>query len=304
MDTLLLGRLQDLAVFTAVVEQGTFSRAATALGMVKSGVSRRVSRLETELGVKILQRTTRSLSLTEAGEALYASAKQSFEMLGDASTRAGESATSAKGVLKVTASVSFGRHCIVPLLPRFRARHPAIEVDLNLLDRPVDLVEEGVDVAIRLSSTLPESAVAKRVRRIRYCLCASPDFLAEHELKAPEDLIGAPCLSYRGAPGKKRWTLRKGAELRSVAVTQPVRVNNSDAMADLAVAGCGVALLADYAADEHLRHGSLHTVLPAWEPEGTFGDWAYAVWQPQKRVPMKVRLFLDLLAEEMGSKSG
>lgn len=300
MDKSLFASLEDLAVFVAVVQEGSFSAAALRLGIAGSAISKRMVRLEARTGVQLLLRTTRRLSLTEAGQLAYAKAREADGLLAEALSLAADQSGHPRGVLRVSASVSFGLNRVVPLLPAFRRQFPEVDVDLLLLDRMVDLVEEGVDVAIRVSEKLPESSIARPLCPVRYRLCASPDYLRDHPIAVPADLLSCTCLHYRAMPQSGRWHLRKGAEAIDLPVRTPVVVNNSDAVALLAHQGMGVALLADYACERGLRDGGLVAVLPDWDVSGPFGGWAHAIWRPQVSLPRKTRVFIEFLASQMG----
>jgi DNA-binding transcriptional LysR family regulator len=301
LDKSLFASLEDLAVFVAVVQEGSFSAAALRLGIAGSAISKRMARLETRIGSQLLLRTTRRLSLTEVGQLAYAKAREADSLLAEALSLAAERSRHPRGMLRVSASVSFGLNRVVPLLPGFRCQFPEVDVDLLLLDRMVDLVEEGVDVAIRIAERLPESSIARPLCPVRYRLCASPDYLRDHPIAAPADLLSLTCLHYRVAPQAGRWHLQKGSEAVDLAVQTPVVVNNSDAVSLLAQQGMGVALLADYACERGLQNGDLVAVLPDWDISGPFGGWAHAIWRPQVSLPRKTRVFIDFLAAEMGS---
>jgi DNA-binding transcriptional LysR family regulator len=299
VDRSLLEQMEDMAVFALVVEQGSFSGAGRRLNLVKSAVSRRVDRLERGLGVKLLQRSTRALSLTEAGQALHARAMQSLALLEEARSELSQLSQAPRGLLRVTASVAFGRLCVAPVLPAFLAAYPEVRVQLALLDRMVDLSEEGYDLALRLTRTPPEHVVARPLMPIRYVVCAAPAYLDGRAPAHPRELAGLNCLSYGAQPQTEEWAFQRGEERAVVKVQGNVMVNSSEVVRDLVLAGVGVGLVARYAVEAELRAGRLVQALPGWTPAGTFGPTAYALWLPQPHLPPKMRVFVEFLKQRL-----
>jgi DNA-binding transcriptional LysR family regulator len=299
MDRNLLEQLEDMAVFALVVEQGSFSGAGRRLGLVKSAVSKRVDRLERALGVKLLQRSTRALSMTEAGQALHVRALQSVALLEEARNELANLNQAPRGLLRVTASVAFGRLCVAPVLPEFLAAYPEVRVQLALLDRMVDLAEEGFDVALRLARTPPDAVVARPLMPIRYVVCAAPGFLRGREVTHPRELAALNCLFYGYQSLAGDWSFQRGDERETVKVQGNVVVNSSEVVRDLMLAGVGAGLVARYAVEAELRDGHLVPLLPQWTPTGAFGPTAYALWLPQPHLPPKVRAFVDFLGRRL-----
>jgi DNA-binding transcriptional LysR family regulator len=299
MDKSLLEQMEDMAVFTLVVEQGSFSGAARRLGLVKSAVSKRVDRLERRLGVKLLQRSTRALSMTEAGQALHARTQQSMALLEEARNELANLHQAPRGLLRVTASVAFGRLCVAPLLPDFLKAYPDVRVQLALLDRMVDLAEEGYDLALRLTRTPPDAVVARPLMPIRYVVCAAPAYLAGRAVAHPRDLAGLNCLAYGYQAPAGDWSFQRGAERDTVKARGNVIVNSSEVVRDLMLAGVGVGLVARYAVEAELREGRLVPLLPDWTPAGTFGPTAWAMWLPQPHLPPKIRAFVEFLGARL-----
>ena len=302
-----LDHLSDLAVFVRVVDTRGFSAAARAMGLTKSAVSKRINRLEQQLGLRLLQRTTRAMSLTEAGRVLYERAAQGVALLDESARLAAGLVDAPRGTLRVTASVTFGKRCLAPLIPEFLARYPEIELQLTLLDRFVDLVEEGYDVALRLTRTPPEQVVAKALMPVRYRLCAAVDYLKGQEIKTPADLAGYNCLHYGLREFGNEWRFQRGndenKEEARVRVTSNVVVNNSEVVRDLLLAGMGIGLVWNYAVDREIAEGRLLPLLPEWSPVGPFGQTAYALWLPQSHLPPKIRVFVDFLAARLQESS-
>jgi DNA-binding transcriptional LysR family regulator len=302
-----LDHLSDLAVFVRVVDTRGFSAAARAMGLTKSAVSKRINRLEQQLGLRLLQRTTRAMSLTEAGRVLYERAAQGVALLDESARLAAGLVDAPRGTLRVTASVTFGKRCLAPLIPEFLARYPEIELQLTLLDRFVDLVEEGYDVALRLTRTPPEQVVAKALMPVRYRLCAAVDYLKGQEIKTPADLAGYNCLHYGLREFGNEWRFERGDgrenETARVRVKSNVVVNNSEVVLDLLLAGMGIGLVWNYAVDREIAEGRLVPLLPEWSPVGPFGQTAYALWLPQSHLPPKIRVFVDFLAVRLQETS-
>lgn len=309
-----LDTLGDLAVFVRVVETQGFSAAARALGLTKSAVSKRINRLEQRLGLRLLQRTTRAMSLTEAGRVLFDDAVQGVALLERSAQQAAGLVDRPRGVLRVTASVTFGKLCLAPLIPAFLARYPDIELQLTLLDRMVDLVEEGYDVALRLTRKPPDNVVAKALMPVRYRLCAAPAALRDRRIETPADLAGLNCLHYGLREFGNTWQferpradaevgvgagVKSGVEVVRVPVSGNVAVNNSEVVRDLLLAGMGVGLVWNYAVDREIADGRLQALLPEWTPVGHFGQTAWAIWLPQAHLPPKIRVFVDFLAEHL-----
>jgi DNA-binding transcriptional LysR family regulator len=312
MDNDTLDQLGGMAVFVQVVDTGSFTAAGRRLGLDKSAVSKQVSRLEAQLGQKLLHRTTRALSLTEAGQLLYDRAAQSLEALVEARQALGQLAITPSGTLRLTTSVAFGRLCIAPLIPEFLARHPQLKLRCSLLDRTVDLAEEGYDLAIRISPRLADNLVARPLGEVTYRLCASPDYLARHPaVQTPADLMAHNCLYYGNNDFSDKWTFQRGtshglshgqqaAQRDTVQVSSNFVINSSEVIRDAVLRGMGIGLLPLYAVEEALSQGRLCALLPEWEAEGPFGTTAYAVWLPTRHLPLKVRLFVDYLVEKLG----
>jgi DNA-binding transcriptional LysR family regulator len=312
MDNDTLDQLGGMAVFVQVVDTGSFTAAGRRLGLDKSAVSKQVSRLEAQLGQKLLHRTTRALSLTEAGQLLYDRAAQSLEALAEARQALGQLAITPSGTLRLTTSVAFGRLCIAPLIPEFLARHPQLKLRCSLLDRTVDLAEEGYDMAIRISPRLADNLVARPLGEVTYRLCASPDYLARHPaVQTPADLTAHNCLYYGNNDFSNKWTFQQrtsqrlalgqqDAQRETVQVGSNFVINSSEVIRDAVLRGMGIGLLPLYAVEEALSQGRLCALLPEWEAEGPFGTTAYAVWLPNRHLPLKVRLFVDYLVEKLG----
>jgi DNA-binding transcriptional LysR family regulator len=299
-----LERLQDLlpciSTFVTVVEANGFAAAARRLGTTRSAVSRQVARLEEAWGVKLLRRTTRAVSLTEPGQQAYEHALQIPRLALLAEESAASLSRTPRGRLRVTASVAYGQHRIVPLLPAFSDRYPEIAVDLSLTDRMVDLVEEGFDVAIRLSARLPEGLVARRLGAVTYRLCASPRLPGVERVAHPDDLAHVPAIRFSGRQARDTWRLARGDAAAEVRPQGRLSANTSDAVLGLAMAAQGVGLLPDYVLGSAIDRRELVELLPDWTVSGPFGDAVWAVRAPERRALPKVTAFTDFVAGVLG----
>lgn len=289
-----------MAVFARVAELKSFSAAARALGTTKSAVSKQVARLEQLMNAQLLRRTTRSVSLTDAGQLVYERALHAIALCRDAEGRVGELGAQAIGLLRVSAPLTFGQRCIAPLIQEYVQLQPGVQVQLVLLDRPVDLAEEGFDVAIRLSRVLPNDVIAKELMSVRYLLCAASGSIAARSLPtSPKDLASFNCLRYGEGETNRLWHFRRGAETQSVAVSGNMLMNNSEALRRAMLDGAGIALLPDFVAADDLKSGRAVELLPKWKPSPLFGDKAYAIWLPDRHMLPKTRTFLDFLFSKL-----
>ncbi len=296
-----MDRLDAMAAFARVVEAESFSAAARALGLSKSAVSKQVSRLEARLGLRLLNRTTRRLSLTEAGAAFYQGCQRVVAEAEAAEQAVTHLASAPRGRLRVNAPMSFGVRHVSPALPEFLGRYPELAVDLTLNDRLVDLVEEGFDVGVRIAPLVDSSLVARRLAPSRSVLSAAPAYLdvrgAPRDLDELEDHA---CLIYSYQATGEAWRLTGPGGARRLKVSGPLRVNNGDAILAAALGGLGVALLPCFICGEDLRAGRLVRVLPDW---GLASDGAVsAVYPAARHLSPKVRVFVDFLAERFGDK--
>ena len=289
-----MDKFQQMQVFVAVVDAGSFVGAADTLEMSKAAVSRYVKDLEVRLGVRLLQRTTRKLSLTAEGELFLARCRELLaevdEAEGEITSRSGE----ASGMLKINAPVSFGVIHLAPLWADFMERNPKVALDITLSDRIVDLVEEGFDLAIRIASLPSSSLVSRRISSTRMIACASPGYLKEHRApEHPSELVGHRILAYSLLALGDNWQF-DGPEGRvTVRVTPSMYTNSGDTCRAVALQDGGIILQPSFLIGEDLRSGALVEVMPGYR-SAEFG--IYAVYPTRKHLPPKVRLFVDYLA--------
>lgn len=291
----------EMASFVAVVEEDGFSRAAERMGLSPSAVSKQVSRLEDRLGARLLNRTTRRIGLTEEGEAFYQRSIRILADIEEAERAVTDHLEAPRGTLRVSASISFGQRQLVPLLPGLMARYPELRIDLVLTDSMVDLVEEGIDVAIRVAAPRDSSLIARRIAVDRRLVCASPSYLADQgRPRTPADLAGHNCLIY-GTVSNADWRFDGPAGRETVRVASNFEANSGEAVRDLALAGVGIARLATFLVGDDIAAGRLERLLADYhEPQENV---IHAVYPSRRHLSPKVRAFVDTLVEEMGDEN-
>jgi DNA-binding transcriptional LysR family regulator len=298
-----MDRLTDIAIFIRVLDTGTISAAARSLGLTPAVASKRLISLEKHLGVRLLHRTTRRISATPEGIELASKGRpliEDLEALTSGLTRSGKEVS---GTLRMTAAVSFGHHYISPLLPTFLARHSRLQVQLNLTDEKRDLINDGFDLAIRITGALQDSGlVARRLASNCRIMCASPEYLAKHGIpKTLADLAHHQCLLLGGFNGiEDRWDLiDKDGQKHSVKVSGQLESNLGDALRDAALSGLGISLHSTWHISKDLEQGKLIAVLPDYHMETSI----YAVMPQRRLVPPRVRAFVDFLQEQMAEEN-
>ncbi len=287
-----------IPVFVAVVENSGFAAAARKLGVSKSAVSKRITQLEARLGAQLLHRSTRKLSLTEAGERYFAHAIEALSAAREAEDAVFELQGDPKGRLKINAPMSFGRLHVAPLVAGFLLHHPKIEIDMIMDDRVVDLIEGGFDMAIR-AGTLPDSAlVARKLAPCRNVLCAAPSYLERHGMPdEPSDLTGHNCLHYAYFSDFHEWTFIGEQEPVKVQTNGSYQVNNSEALLEAVIGGLGIGRFPTFITGPHIAAGRLVHLLKDYRmPEQTI----YAVFPERRHLPLKVRAIVDYLAQQFG----
>ncbi|MEP7240839.1 MAG: LysR family transcriptional regulator [Devosia sp.] len=287
---------QDLArirAFVQVFDAGGFSAAARLHGRSKALLSKYVTDLEDYLGVRLMNRTTRKLSLTEAGEAYYREASQLLQQLDDLDVSILDQAAAPRGLLRVSAPRNFGEMILAPAIYAFLAEHPQVSLDLRLEDRFVDLVDEGVDVALRISAGTDSSLIARRIADMQHALVAAPAYLEGRGIPmTPDDLRGHACIVDTNLQGQANWRFIDKGQTVSVHVSGPVRVNSPLSARYAALAGLGLALLPGYLADPMIASGQLTQVLPGYLQTGAR---LMAVYPHRRHLAGKVRALIDHL---------
>jgi DNA-binding transcriptional LysR family regulator len=286
--------------FVRVVESGSMAGAARRLNCTRAQVSKQIGDLERSFGTRLIERSTRQLVLTPAGEVFLQHAQRALEAIRGTEIAVRNLGEQPCGILRISASISFGRLYIAPLLPRLTARYPELSCELVLTDQSVDLFADNIDLALRMTKAPPEDAVARKLVPLKRVICASPAYLAAHgEPQTPQELAAHSCFSYLLAGETADWCLAdgRGNEIR-VPVTSRLRFNNLDCVRDAVLAGHGLAIMATYLCAGDLAQGRLQAVLSDYEPVTRFGSHVHACYTPSRvRVP-KVRVFLDALERE------
>jgi len=291
-------QLEAMVIFAEVVEAEGFTAAARNLGISKSAVSKQVGRLEDHLGVRLLNRTTRRLSVTEAGATYYEACRRVVDEAESAERAVSDLSAAPRGRLKLNAPMSFGFLHLAPAIPAFHARYPQITVDAAMNDRFVDLVEEGFDLAIRIGSLGDSSLVARRLATCHAVLCAAPQYLARRgRPERPEDLADHDCLLYANHPNPHEWQLLGPQGPQKVRIDGPLTANNGDVLCRAAVGGMGITRLPTFIVGDQLRSGALEVVLPRF-PQAAEG--IHAVFPHSRNLSVKVRVFVDFLADSFG----
>jgi len=293
-----MDRFQGLTAFARVVETGSFARAAERLDVSVSAVSRQVAELESHLGARLLNRTTRRLSLTESGQAFYERCVQLLADLEEAEAAVSAATLDPRGTLRLTTGTTFGARYVAPVIAAYQALHPRVRFDIDLSDRIVDVVEEGFDLAVRIARLADSSLAARKLAPNHRVVCASPEYLARHGApRSPEDLAGHICLTTSefvmnwdyidpdGAPG-------------SVRVTGRHACDNWEVLREWALAGLGIALKSTWDVREQLENGSLVSLFPGYTFDSDVA--IYAVYPHRRLLPAKTRAFIEFLADSFG----
>lgn len=293
-------RLAEMMTFAKVVETKSFSEAARALATSKSLVSKQVSNLENALGVRLLNRTTRRMSLTEIGAAYYEHCARIANEIDAAGETVTQLQVEPRGVLRITSPVIFASLHLAPALRTFLQRFEQVEVELNATDRVVDIVEEGYDLAIRITDHPHATMVARKIAPVRWVTCASPDYLARHGTPmTPQDLNRHQCLLYQGIPAlHSGWRYRVGSKEVTLHVSGRCRVNNSEVLLQMALDGMGIVLFPTYILGPLLKSGRLKQILP--DCVANPDTLLYATYLPNRYMQPKVRAFIDHLLDHFG----
>ena len=296
----LLGAIRSLQ---KVIDSGSFSKAARELGVLPSTLTRQIDALEAQLGVVLVQRSTRFVALTEPGRFYLERVSEAVRSLDDAGQELAVLGHAPQGVLRVALPMAFGQSHVVPLLPEFSRRYPAVKLTLFFSDKVVDFERDGIDLAIRVSPMEQGRVIVRKLLGTRRHLCASPGYLEAHGVpKTPEALEKHNCLLYRYHHGKITWYLRRGGRLTRVVIDGNISADSGEAIHQLAIAGCGIGLLPDWMIESSLRKGALVTVLADYETTVSSTDaelGVFAVYPPSRRTSAKVRALVVYLASEL-----
>ncbi|GJL93759.1 MAG: LysR family transcriptional regulator [Hyphococcus sp.] len=291
-----MDRLQAIEIFIRVAELQSFAAAANDLNLSRTLVSDRVKDLEESLGIQLLHRTTRKVSLTESGALFLERVRPGVDIISEAAAEAANLSAELRGALRVNAPLSFGMRHVAPVVGEFLKQHEQVSIDLTLNDRRVDLIEEGIDVAIRVSANLKDSTlIARKLAACRIILCASPDYLDNHrKIRKPGDLSDHPCLTFTYYSEGLDWKFKHKNGVETVRVASRLQCNNGDALVEAAAAGAGITLQPAFIVGPALEEGRLVELLPQWRA-GDLG--VYALYPPGPFQPAKTRAFIDYLVE-------
>jgi DNA-binding transcriptional LysR family regulator len=296
-----MDRMASMAAFTRVVGTGSFSAAAREMQVSQALVTKQIKELESWLGARLLNRTTRRLSLTEVGTTFYERCTRILEAVEEAKDAAGALQTTPRGRLRINAPVSFGLLHLAPAITEFLRLYPDVAVEMLVNDRLVDLLEGEFDVGVRIGRLQDSSLIARRIAPIRLAVCAAPDYLARHGApQTPDDLAGHNCLEYTYFESRGAWHLldRAGDEI-VVPVSGRYLANNADVLRSTAVAGGGIILLPTFLVGDDLRAGRLVRLLPDYPPPE---QALHALYPPGRHLSAKVRSFVDFLVARFGGE--
>lgn len=295
--------LPEMVTFVRVAELGSFSAAADLLGITPSAASRQVKRLEQEIGVQLLQRTTRQLRLTEPGAEAFARCRELVAAAQGAMDIGAQFARTPAGRVRLSAPKAFARRVLHPHLLDFLRQYPAVDVQLIVADRDIDPIREGVDLVVRLTTAPPEGLVARRLMAVEHILCATPAYLARHGAIAhPHDLRAHSCLSLGEHERDNHWRFRKdGEDEVEVVVDGRYVCNHSEMRLDGALADLGVACVPAFTAREALDDGRVVRVLPDWALQGSYQGHAWLMYPPSRYLPPKCRVLVEHLLSAVPS---
>jgi len=293
-------RLDSMSILVTAVEAGSLSAAARRLGTPLATVSRKVSELEAHLKTQLLKRSNRRLTLTDAGRSYVAACRRILEEVSEAERAAAGEYSAPKGDLVITAPIVFGRLHVLPVVTAFLWAYPDIDIRLVLADRAINLLEEPVDLAVRIGALPDSSLVATRIGEVRRVVCASPAYFAERGTPAtPGDLGAHDCITFEGLMSSDVWSFTTGKAETSVPIHSRLIVNTAEAATDAAIAGVGITRLLSYQAASALRDGALALALEAFEP----APWPInLVYAGGRLLPLKLRAFLDFAAPRLKAR--
>jgi DNA-binding transcriptional LysR family regulator len=290
-------RAHALEVFATVVDKGSFSAAGRVLGLTPSAISRTIDRIEARLGVRLLLRTTRALALTAEGQAYLQAARRILADLDDAEQEIADQGAP-RGRLRVSAALSHGRLCVVPLLGEFVRLHPHILVDIALTDELVDVAGGQADVAVRFGPLADSMLTARKIGETGRVIVASPDYLARHGTpRSPEDLHEHNCLNFNFRRVEPTWPFRRGGQDFSLCVKGDIEANNGDTLGQLAVHGVGITRVGAFSVATEIANGQLVPLLEEFNPGDV--EQIHAVFVGGANVPARVRVFVDFLAARL-----
>ena len=293
-----MDRLNNMTVFVEVVNSDGFSAAAEKMGLSRAQISKSVMQLEEHLGTRLLNRTTRRISLTETGRVYYERCKTILADIEEIESITSEQTAEPRGTLTISAPTSFGLLHLNDAIPQYIQRYPQVQISLSLTDRIIDVVSEGFDVVVRIAELEDSSLIARKIAPCKRVFCASPQYLEQHGIpKVPQDLAIHHCLVYSNELKPDHWKLHGPDGVETVNVNGPICADNGDILKDAAVAGLGITLLPTFIVGPELKAGNLTQVLDNYCPPEIS---IYAVFPSRRYLSAKVRTFIDFLTDYFG----
>ncbi|WP_288414914.1 LysR family transcriptional regulator [uncultured Acinetobacter sp.] len=292
--------LQEMAIFVKVVETGSFSETARQMGATPSAISRAISRLEKVLGTRLLQRTTRKLRLSESGQQIYVNCLDMVNAAQAVMESSGQFHSEPQGTVRMSVPKAVGHFMLHPHMPEFFQRYPKIDVQMLLEDRYVDFIDDGVDLAIRITDHPPDGLMGRRLIEINHLLCATPQYLAEHGTpEQPQDLKQHSCIYLGEQPSDSKWKFQQGSKTITVQVSGRYSANHTGIRLDAALKHIGIASLPYFVARHALQDGRLIQVLPDWYFKTYYSGDAWLLYPPTRHLPPKLSVFIQFLAEKL-----
>jgi len=292
--------LQEMAIFVKVVETGSFSETARQMGATPSAISRAISRLEKVLGTRLLQRTTRKLRLSESGQQIYVNCLDMVNAAQAVMESSGQFHSEPQGTVRMSVPKAVGHFMLHPHMPEFFQRYPKIDVQMLLEDRYVDFIDDGVDLAIRITDHPPGGLMGRRLIEINHLLCATPQYLAEHGTpEQPQDLKQHSCIYLGEQPSDSKWKFQQGSKTITVQVSGRYSANHTGIRLDAALKHIGIASLPYFVARHALQDGRLIQVLPDWYFKTYYSGDAWLLYPPTRHLPPKLSVFIQFLAEKL-----
>lgn len=296
-----MNRLDAMMLFVRVADLGSFAAAADQLGLTRSVVTRQIAALEDHLGVKLMTRTTRRLTLTSAGTDYLDKCRTILDLVESAETDVMEARLNPRGNLRVGLPLSFGLKRIAPLLPDFQKIYPEITLALDFTDRHINLIDEGIDLSIRITARLDPGDVVRKLGETRLLAIASPEYLARHGRPAhPSELSGHACLGYSDMANNRPLSFLVDGKMENFYLPLRMQANNGDALALATAQGLGISVQPDFIVEDHLASGAVVTLLESFEPSPL---GIYAVLPSNRYLPHRVRVLLDFLAEALARQA-
>ena len=292
-----MSKLKSMAMFVRVAELGSFSAAAREKGIARSIVTRHIAQLEKALGIKLMTRSTRRLTLTSAGSAYLEKCREILDLIESAETELAEEHQTLRGAVRISLPLSYGIKRLAPLLLEFAQQHPEVRLEMNYTDQRVDLIEKGADLAVRITSRLADSDIVRRIGTVRVLVVASPEYLLRHgEPRHPADLVNHDCLSYTASGNYDVWQFLVDGVPADFSVRARIHSNNGDVLNLAAARGMGIGYQPDFIVDEIITTGQVKPILADYQPPEL---GVYVMLPSNRQIPYRVRALIDFLASRL-----